>query len=439
MKKHNRVARQLGLLELVQVSCFYDRQGCRPRVARVLLSEEIITIIRKITAAMKSAIITFCICLLPFSQSYGRTGGDTLEMAVWLQQAAMEIHALQSKQYVAEEHLVAQLAQVNQILASHPTANKSEEYLWALQRKLQLRDEMTLHAEMYKLGMAKVRYRKGLEIIKIMYEKVLGLDHHLSSLKTYQNIAQLSNPNAYPEFRQTQDMIKERLKKNNAVQLPKLLHSNPLLSATFSLAASLIGDMEPGRKEKDLEKISCILDFTVQMYADLNLIYYETEFLKENNSNLKTSCTQLFRDYTKIIGYKVELDVCRAEDDWEAVYDKLDDFIAKLEKAATKSQDDPAANRELMKGIANLEFSLDRVLDFLEKYSSFIVQGEKYYRKFEVIASSYPNEASCIGQLPQQYSTLKQDIQFSIEKFREAYNIAELTGSKLKDLLYGTD
>jgi hypothetical protein len=139
-----------------------------------------------------------------------------------------------------------------------------------------------------------------------------------------------------------------------------------------------------------------------------------------------------------MVGYKVELDVCRSEDDWETLYDMLDKYIADLEALAAKSQADPAANRSLMKGIANLEFSIDRLLDFLEKYNNFVAQGEKYYQKFEAIASNYPNEAACVGQLPEQYATLKQDIRFSIEKFREAYNIAELTGSKLKDLLYGT-
>ena len=43
------------------------------------------------------------------------------------------------------------------------------------------------------------------------------------------------------------------------------------------------------------------------------------------------------------------------------------------------------------------------------------------------------------GQLPRQFSTLKQDIKYSIQKFNEAYNIAELNGSKLKDLLYGIE
>lgn len=387
---------------------------------------------------MKTA--TFLLgCLLFCAPAFAKGAGDTLEIYAFLKQAETELQTLQVDNRKAASKLAEELAAVNALLSSFNAATDPAEYLWALQRKLQLRDEMDALDEMYQLGMAKARYRKGLELIKIMYEKVLGLDHHFTSLKTYQNIAQLSNPNNYPEFQQTQDLIKERLKKNNAVQLPNLLTANPLISATFSLVASFVGDGEPKNKEKDLEKIACILDFTVQMHTDLNLIYYETEFLKERNNNLKTGCIQLFRDYAKIIGYKVELDVCRSSDDWEAVYDLLDDCILKLEAAATKSRDDPAANRELMKGIANLEFSIDRLLDFLDKYNTFIEQGEKYYQKFEVIASNYPNQAACAGQLPAQYATLKQDIKFSIEKFREAYNIAELTGSKLKDLLYGTN
>ena len=100
------------------------------------------------------------------------------------------------------------------------------------------------------------------------------------------------------------------------------------------------------------------------------------------------------------------------------------------EAAPSKSANDPVANRSLMKGIANLEFSIDRLLDFLEKYNAFIAQGGKYYQKFEVIVSNYQNEAACVNKLPHQFSTLKQDIKYSIDKFNEAYNIAELNGSK---------
>ena len=381
--------------------------------------------------------IIFCLSLLRLG-AHAANATDSLAVAALLHGTAAELRNIEQdweRKAVALEH---ELAATNRQLDSFNTVTAPSEYLWALNRKLDLRDELATLEEMYQLSMAKARYRKGLELIKIMYEKTLGLDHHFTSLKTFHNVAQLSNPNAYPEFQQAKEAMEGRLKKDNNMRVPSLLAGNPLISATFSLVASFIGEGEPKRKEKDLEKVACILDFTVRMYSDLNLIYYETEFLKEGNAKLKADCSQLFKEYTKMVGYKVELDVCRNEDDWEALYDLLDKYIAELEAAAIKSKDDPAANRSLMKGIANLEFSIDRLLDFLEKYNTFVAQGEKYYQKFEVIAANYPNEAACIGQLPPQYATLKQDIKFSIEKFREAYNIAELTGSKLKDLLYGT-
>ena len=84
-----------------------------------------------------------------------------------------------------------------------------------------------------------------------------------------------------------------------------------------------------------------------------------------------------------------------------------------------------------------MEFAIDRLLDFLNKYSEFINDGENYYKKFAVVVDSYDNEAACAGKLPMQFSALKTEINFSIEKFIQAYDIAELKGSKLKDLLYG--
>ncbi|HFA48663.1 MAG TPA: hypothetical protein ENJ95_06530 [Bacteroidetes bacterium] len=388
---------------------------------------------------MKTATLLFVWGLLYCSPICAEIEKDSLSMQFVAEEMEAELTGIHQDFEAAEAALQVELAAVNHILENGYAGRGMSAYLQAMNRKLELRDKMDILEDMYQLSMAKARYRKGLELVKLMYEKILGLDHHFYSLETYNNIAQMTNPNAYPDFQKSKGDIEKRLKKNNKIRLPNLLSSNPLMSATFSLMASFVGEGEPRKKEKDLEEVACILDFTVRMYADLNLIFYETEFLKESNNSLKADCLQLFKDYAKIIGYKVALDVCRADDDWETVYDKLDLFITEMEANAVKSKDDPAANRNLMKGIANLEFSIDRLLDFLEKYNAFIAQGGKYYQKFEVIVSNYQNEAACAGQLPHQFSTLKQDIKYSIEKFNEAYNIAELNGSKLKDLLYGIE
>ncbi|MCB0644516.1 MAG: hypothetical protein KDC44_22885, partial [Phaeodactylibacter sp.] len=84
-----------------------------------------------------------------------------------------------------------------------------------------------------------------------------------------------------------------------------------------------------------------------------------------------------------------------------------------------------------------LEFAVDRLLSFINQYNAFISNGEKYYQKFLIIVSNYPNEEVCNGKLPENFKDLKTDIEYSINKFNEAYDIAALKGSKLKDLLYG--
>ena len=52
-------------------------------------------------------------------------------------------------------------------------------------------------------------------------------------------------------------------------------------------------------KEKDaeLEKISCILDFTVRMSADLSIINHETGYLRNTNTTLKEESAVLFDEY----------------------------------------------------------------------------------------------------------------------------------------------
>ncbi len=310
-----------------------------------------------------------------------------------------------------------------------------EKHLRALFEKIQLMEERRLAGENYQANLTKTRFRKGLELTKLLYEKILALDHHFTSLQTYQNVMLLSNPNTFPEFQKTKALLEDRMKKRTMLKMPGLLESNPFMSAAFSLVASIVGDGEPAAKEKELENIACILDFTVRMNNDLSLIYYETEYLKEGNRSLKEDCKSLFTDYVKPLGYFTGLETCRKQDDWETVYGKLDEYVLKMDGVMAKP--DELSRREAYKYQADLEFSVDRLIDFINKYAAFISQGEKYYQKFQVIVSSYANEEVCSSRLPKQFGDLKRDIGFSIEKFNESYNIAEIKGSKMKDLLYG--
>ena len=362
--------------------------------------------------------------------------GDSLEIYTLLEETEKELAGIYHAYEFQTLNLLSDITKVNQKL-ENASILSTKIKLELLLEKSRLQDDLKKLQNLYDLKLEQTRYLKGIELIKMMYEKILGLDHHFTSLQTHQGIMEMSNPNSYPEFQEAKTVIRKRLKKKDSVSLPNVLMSNPFLTASYSLVASFFGDSDTKRKEADLEKIACIMDFTVRMNADLSLIYYETEYLKESNKSLMKECKVLFENYTKIIDYHVSLDKCRRTDDWESIEEGLSVFIKDLEAGA-------AINNEIMlqkvhKGVVNLEFSVDRLLDFLNKYSSFIAQGEKYYQKFHVIVSNYQNEVACAGKLPHEFATLKQNISLSIEKFNNAYNIAELKGSKLKDLLYGYD
>lgn len=325
------------------------------------------------------------------------------------------------------------LANLTSSIAIQQTAPPSPSYIQALEEKIRLQDSIRQLEEDIYVELLRVRYLKGLDLVKLLYEKVLSLDHHFATMQTFQHVSALSNPNSYPAFQQNHKHLEDRLKKKSGVTMPALLQSNPFVSTTFSVVAALLGDGEPSQKQKDLDEISCILDFTLRMSNDFNTIYYETEYLKQGNESLKEDIMTLFTDYTKPIGYFVPLDKCRKNDDWEAVTDAL----AKTLKEVEDGNKDPNLAKTAMKHRNNLEFSIDRLLDFMDKYTAFVSQGEKYYQKFLIIVGNYANAQVCATQMPMELAALKKDIEISIEKFGTSYKLSELKGSKLKDLLYG--
>ena len=85
----------------------------------------------------------------------------------------------------------------------------------------------------------------------------------------------------------------------------------------------------------------------------------------------------------------------------------------------------------------NLEFATQRVAEFINQYHQFINQGLQYYRKFDNILAHYENESTCHQELPYQFQELQRDIEGTIVKFESTYNLPEIQGSRMKDLLYG--
>lgn len=308
-------------------------------------------------------------------------------------------------------------------------------YMQALSHKLHFREREEQIENTGQFNITKTRYRKGIELIKMVYEKVLALDHHFAALQTYQNIATITNPNSYPEFQAAKQMLEKKSSKSNPpLQLPALLQTNPYVSVATTLVNFLITPGDNKEKETEIDKIACIMDFTVRMSSDLSVINHETSFLRDHNNTLKDESLTLFDEYVKVLGYTTPLDRCRKADDWDKIYEMLEAYVTDMEAIIKKTPGDKGVYKKQV----NLEFAVDRLVDYINKYSTFVAQGEKYYQKFKSIVGTYENQAKCADKLPKQFDDLRKDIDISIEKFNNSYSLTELKGSKLKDLIYGS-
>lgn len=324
--------------------------------------------------------------------------------------------------------------QLNKINSRLITATNIEDKVALLIKKEYLKDQISLNMISQASDISKVRYLKGLEIIKILYEKVLSLDHHFASVATFNEINNLSNPNHYPEFVKLKDVISNKENKKKGFSLSGILGDNIYTSILHSFV-SLFNNESASKQEKEqnLKEVECILDFTLRMHNELNTIYFETAFLRKSNDNIMTELEQLFIDFTKPIQYKVALKECRNSDDWDTVRQHLSNYLQELDKIIM----DDSQRYKAHKMQINLAFPIDRLLQYITQYNSHIDQGAKFYEKFGIMLDSYENEQQCSTKIPLEYSKLKENIKTSIEKFNTAYKPIEINGSKMKEVLYG--
>ncbi len=280
---------------------------------------------------------------------------------------------------------------------------------------------------------SKIRYLKGLQIIKLLYEKMLSLDHHFASVATFNEINNLSNPNNYPQFVKHKEELRSKQGKKQGFNLSNILSDNIYTSVMYSLVSLFTSSAPRLEKETNMKEVECILDFTLRMHNDLKTIYFETAFLQESNKNIIEQLEQLFVDFTKPIKYRVPLKECRNTDDWSSIHDNLNTYIDALNEAIA----DESKRYKAHKMQINLEFPIDRLLQFITQYNSFIDQGGKFYEKFGIMLNSYENEQQCSTQIPIEYRKLKENISIAIEKFNTAYKPVEINGSKMKEILYG--
>jgi hypothetical protein len=371
--------------------------------------------------------ILIYITVLAFSivASYGSTSFREDDANKVVEEMILEIGICNNIYYQLILTQEKELLNINDLLNKSTDKNQKLDFLISKDR---------IKSEMKKLyidnatDISRIRYLKGLQIIRILYEKVLSLDHHFASVRTFSEINKMANPNQYPEFEKMKALIKSKKDKKSGMDLTSVLGTNTIVSVVNTFSNMLISGLSKEEKEAELKNIECILDFTLRMQGDLNTIYFETAYLQKSNEKIKGDIEVLFKDYTKPIEYNTALEQCRSTDDWEAVRKKMSDYLAKLNTAKGIEQN---------KMYINIEFPIDRLMQFITQYNSFIDQGAKFYEKFKIILNSYENQQQCETKLPLEYKKLKSDIDVAIDKFNIAYKPVEINGSKMKEILYG--
>jgi hypothetical protein len=336
-----------------------------------------------------------------------------------------EISAVQKTFFLKKETITNQIVLINRKLQNEENLNLKIDFLI---------EKDALNENLKKLELdnlsdiSKIRYIKGLQIIKILYEKVLSLDHHFASVRTFSEISKMANHNQYPEFEKLKQIVKDKRDKKEGFDLTAVLGTNTLVSVINTFSNMMISGLSKEEKETELAKIDCILDFTLRMQTDLNTIYFETAYLHASNNAIRGEIETLFKEYTKSINYMVSLSECRNNDDWDKVNSQLDAYIISMDKAQGVQKN---------KMLINLEFPIDRLIQFITQYNNFINEGEKFYQKFGIILNSYENEKQCESKLPLEYKKLKSDVEIAIDKFNVAYRPVEINGTKMKEILYG--
>lgn len=369
--------------------------------------------------------IVVFICFIggPCCLSFGRSIGDNPNAVIWAM--TQEIKAVrlfyEQRIEILETQMQQQLVCIQQANQPFNLPNEIAAYLISKEQIQALQVEQNNE-------ITKIKYLKGLQIIKLLYEKVLSLDHHFASSRSFQELNNMANPNQYKEFIKFKEVVQAKREKKSLVDLPALLSGNTIISVVQSVSNLVNSSISKEEKEKELAAVACLLDFSLRMQTDLNTIYFETAYLQSSNLKIKQDIELLFKEYTKPIGYNNSLEGCRTSDDWEVISQKTEEYLQKMKSNSGSKQ---------YKLQINMEFPVDRLLQFIAQYNNFIDQGAKHYEKFKIIVNSYENEKQCEVQLPAEYKKLKSDIDFAIEKFNVAYKPVEINGTKMKEILYG--
>ena len=131
-------------------------------------------------------------------------GNPNKELDIIIGELFDEINIVLIQYEKENRYIESQLFHVNFALSKDISLNDKVELLI---KKDQFREQLKVIQYNSAFDISKIRYLKGLQIIRILYEKMLSLDHHFASVATFNEINNLSNPNHYPDFIKLKEVL----------------------------------------------------------------------------------------------------------------------------------------------------------------------------------------------------------------------------------------
>ena len=165
-----------------------------------------------------------------------------------LEALEIEINRIQTSYLPEYKTLQIGIAQVR---SEMQYAQSTEQLVKLIYRKDHLLELLDITKQSEYADISKVRYLKGLQLIRLLYEKMLALDHHFEAVTTLGEMSAMANPNTYPVFNELKGILKQENKKAS-FELPSLLGDNIYTSIVHSVVS--LFNSNQTKKEKEERK-----------------------------------------------------------------------------------------------------------------------------------------------------------------------------------------
>ena len=162
------------------------------------------------------------ILLMPCAAARAEQDSSFVRLQVWMDKAQSEFQRVEQAYRETTVPLRRRLDALDIALADPQNTAPDKGFPLLLER-VRLSNTLRVIEQEQELRLLRLRYRKSIEIVKMLYEKVLSMDHHFSSMKTQHGLLNLSNPNTQPEFKEVKDIIGEKVRKKFNFEMPSLL------------------------------------------------------------------------------------------------------------------------------------------------------------------------------------------------------------------------